>query len=65
MKKYVVEFTLTGEGIIIAESEEEAHEIVKKSLEKSAAVIGEELTETSDLVHVSAKHLHTLSVIKD
>ena len=59
MKKYVVEFNLTGEGIIIAESEEEAHRIVKKSLEKAASVIGEELTERSELVHVSAKHLHT------
>ncbi len=65
MKKYVVEFTLTGEGIIIADCEEEAHQIIKKALEESADTIGKELAEKSELVHVSASHLHTLRIIKE
>ena len=65
MKKYVVEFSLTGEGMMIAASEEEAHEIIKKVLEKTAALIGTELAETSELVHVSASHVHTVRVIRE
>ena len=65
MNRYIVEFTMTGEGMIIAKNEEEAHDVVRKSLEKSAATIGEELAEAAELVHICAKHLHTLRVTKD